>query len=63
MAHSGYPAGGVPPFNSVKRAFLDLGVLRNSISLVGGGDLNKLVELRTIDILHFVEPEVADVSD
>ena len=30
LAYSGYPAGGVPPFNNVKRAFLDPGVLRNT---------------------------------
>ncbi len=63
LAYSGYPVGGVPPFNRVKRAYLDRGVLRNNTSIVGGGDVNKLVELRTSDILRFVEPEVVDVSD
>ncbi len=63
LTYSGYPPGGVPPFNKVKRAYADPGVLRNDTSIAGGGDVNKLVEIRTSDIMRFVEPEVADVSE
>ncbi len=63
LAYSGYPPGGVPPFNKVKRAYADPGVLRNNTSIVGGGDVNKLVEIRTSDIMRLVEPNIADVSD
>ena len=62
LAYSGYPVGGVPPFNKVKRALLDRQVLKNAISIVGGGDVNKLVELKTEDIVDKVSPIVADLT-
>lgn len=62
LTYSGYPVGGVPPFNNVKRTFLDPQVLNNSTAIVGGGDVNKLVEVNTKDILGFVKPTVADLS-
>lgn len=62
LAYSGYPVGGVPPFNTVKRALLDRQVLKNSTAIVGGGDINKLVELRTKDIVDTLNPIVADLS-
>jgi len=60
LQYSGYPVGGVPPFNNVKRAFLDSQVLKNTTAIVGGGDINKLVELRTKDIVDFVKPVIED---
>ena len=62
LAYSGYPVGGVPPFNQVKRAFLDRQVLQKDTAIVGGGDINKLVEIRTKDIVENVRPVVADMS-
>ncbi len=62
LAYSGYPVGGVPPFSNIKRTLLDPGVLRNSTAIVGGGDVNKLVEVRTDDILSLVRPEIVDIS-
>ena len=62
LAYSGYPVGGVPPFNKVTRALLDRQVLKNAISIVGGGDVNKLVELKTEDIVDKVSPIVADLT-
>ncbi len=62
LKHSGYPVGGVPPFNNVRRALLDSQVLKKTIAIVGGGDVNKLVELRTKDIVDVVKPIIADLT-
>jgi prolyl-tRNA editing enzyme YbaK/EbsC (Cys-tRNA(Pro) deacylase) len=62
LEHSGYPVGGVPPFNKINRILLDPTVQRNARSIAGGGDPDKLVELETRDILEFLEPIVADFS-
>jgi prolyl-tRNA editing enzyme YbaK/EbsC (Cys-tRNA(Pro) deacylase) len=62
LQHSGYPVGGVPPFNKIKRTLLDQQVLRHETAIVGGGDINKLVEIRTKDIVTALNPKVADIS-
>ena len=62
LEHSGYPVGGVPPFNKINRILLDPTVLRNTKSIAGGGDPDKLVELETRDILEFLDPIIADFS-
>jgi prolyl-tRNA editing enzyme YbaK/EbsC (Cys-tRNA(Pro) deacylase) len=62
LEHSGYPVGGVPPFNKISRILLDPTVQRNVRSIAGGGDPDKLVELETKDILEFLDPIIADFS-
>jgi prolyl-tRNA editing enzyme YbaK/EbsC (Cys-tRNA(Pro) deacylase) len=62
LEHSGYPVGGVPPFNKINRVLLDPTVQRNARSIAGGGDPDKLVELETRDLLEFLDPIVADFS-
>jgi prolyl-tRNA editing enzyme YbaK/EbsC (Cys-tRNA(Pro) deacylase) len=62
LQHSGYPVGGVPPFNKIKRVLVDQQLLRNETVVVGGGDINKLVEIRTKDIVTALNPKVADIS-
>ncbi len=62
LEHSGYPVGGVPPFNKINRILLDPTIQRNSRSIAGGGDPDKLVELETRDILEFLDPIIADFS-
>jgi prolyl-tRNA editing enzyme YbaK/EbsC (Cys-tRNA(Pro) deacylase) len=62
LEHSGYPVGGVPPFNKINRILLDPTVQRNTRSIAGGGDPDKLVELETRDILEFLDPIIADFS-
>ena len=62
LEHSGYPVGGVPPFNKISRILLDPSVQRNARSIAGGGDPDKLVELETQDILELLNPMVADFS-
>jgi len=62
LEHSGYPVGGVPPYNKIKRVFLDQQVLRDETTIVGGGDINKLVEIRTKDIVTALNPIVTDIA-
>ncbi|HEV2120323.1 MAG TPA: YbaK/EbsC family protein [Candidatus Bathyarchaeia archaeon] len=62
LEHSGYPVGGVPPFNRINRILFDPTVQRNARSIAGGGDPNKLVELETQDLVAFLDPIVADFS-
>lgn len=63
LKFSGYPVGGVPPFNQIKRVLLDPSVLKNETCFVGGGDVNKLMEIKTDDLLLTLKPEVADIGD
>jgi len=62
LEYSGYPVGGVPPFNLVERVLLDQEVLKNATAIFGGGDVNMLVELRTKDIVEIANPIVTDVA-
>ena len=62
LAYSGYPVGGVPPFNRVTRAVMDHQVVKNRTAIMGGGDINKLVELRTEDIVNRLNPIIADLT-
>ena len=62
LAHSGYPAGGVSPFNNIKRVLLDPKLLSNETLIVGGGDVNKLMEIRTKDIVKVLNPQTADIT-
>jgi prolyl-tRNA editing enzyme YbaK/EbsC (Cys-tRNA(Pro) deacylase) len=62
LAHSGYPAGGVSPFNNIKRALLDPKLLPNETVIVGGGDIDKLMEIRTKDIVELLNPRIADIT-
>lgn len=62
LRYSGYPVGGVPPFNNISRILLDPQVLEKETAIVGGGDVNKLLEVRTRDIVAILSPKIADIS-
>jgi len=62
LEHSGYPVGGVPPFNKISRILLDPTVQRIARSIAGGGDPDKLVELENRDILELLYQIIADFS-
>jgi len=62
LAYSGYPVGGVPPFNLLRRALVDQEVLKNPTAIAGGGDINKLVELHTKDIIEILKPTITDLT-
>ena len=59
---SGYPAGGVPPFNEVKRVLADPAILKNQTIVVGGGDIDKLLEIRTTDAIDISNAQVVDIT-
>ena len=63
LRYSGYPAGGVPPFSNISRILLDPQVLEKETAIVGGGDVNKLLEVRTRDIVAILSPKIADISE
>ncbi len=62
LEYSGYPVGGVPPFTRIRRVFLDSSVLQKTTVIAGGGDINKLVELHTKDIVALLKPVVAELT-
>lgn len=62
LEYSGYPVGGVPPFTQIRRVLLDSGVLQKTTVIAGGGDINKLVELHTKDIVDILKPVVAELK-
>jgi prolyl-tRNA editing enzyme YbaK/EbsC (Cys-tRNA(Pro) deacylase) len=62
LRHSGYPAGGVPPFNKIKRVIVDPQVLKNETAIVGGGDIDKLLEVKTKDIVDVSNAQVDDIT-
>lgn len=63
LKHSGYPVGGVPPFNSIKRVLVDRQVPMMEAAIFGGGDVNKLVEIKTRDIVDILNPKIADIAE
>jgi Cys-tRNA(Pro)/Cys-tRNA(Cys) deacylase len=62
LRRSGYPVGGVSPFNNISRVLLDPQVLKNETTIVGGGDIDKLLEIRTKDIVDILNPKIADIT-
>jgi prolyl-tRNA editing enzyme YbaK/EbsC (Cys-tRNA(Pro) deacylase) len=62
LTQSGYPAGGVSPFNNIERVLLDPKLLSNETVIVGGGDVDKLMEIRTKDIVQVLNPQIADIT-
>jgi prolyl-tRNA editing enzyme YbaK/EbsC (Cys-tRNA(Pro) deacylase) len=55
--------GGVPPFNRINRVLVDPGVLKDETCIAGGGDVNKLIEIRTKDLVGTLNPKVAEISE
>jgi len=62
LSHSGYPVGGVPPFNNIKRVLLESQVLTNETAIAGGGDIDKLIEVKTEDIVRILKPKIDEIS-
>ena len=58
---SGYPAGGVPPFNDIKRVIADPEILKHDTIIVGGGDVDKLLEVGTKDVIEISNAQVFDI--
>jgi prolyl-tRNA editing enzyme YbaK/EbsC (Cys-tRNA(Pro) deacylase) len=62
LQFSGYPAGGVPPFNNVKRVIADPQILINERIVVGGGDIDKLLEVRSRDVVEVSNAQIFDIT-
>jgi Cys-tRNA(Pro)/Cys-tRNA(Cys) deacylase len=63
LKQSGFPAGGVPPLNSINRVLLDPDILNSETCIAGGGDVNKLVEMKTKDVVEALRPRIVDIRD
>jgi prolyl-tRNA editing enzyme YbaK/EbsC (Cys-tRNA(Pro) deacylase) len=63
LKQSGFPAGGVPPLNSIDRVLVDPEVLKSETCVAGGGDVNKLMEMKTKDVVDTLKPRIADIRD
>ena len=63
LKHSGFPVGGVPPLNNISRILLDPEVLKSETCIAGGGDVNKLMEMKTKDVVDMLKPRIADIRD
>ncbi len=63
LKHSGFPAGGVPPLNNISRVLLDSEVLKSETCIAGGGDVNKLMEMKTKDVVDTLRPRIVDIRD
>ena len=63
LEYSGYVVGSVPPFNKIRRVLLDPLVLGNETSIVGGGHVKRLVEVRTQDIVNALEPKIVNIVE
>jgi prolyl-tRNA editing enzyme YbaK/EbsC (Cys-tRNA(Pro) deacylase) len=61
LRFSGYPAGGVPPFNNIKRVIADPQILKNETIVVGGGDVDKLLEVVTKDVIDVSNAQIVDI--
>jgi prolyl-tRNA editing enzyme YbaK/EbsC (Cys-tRNA(Pro) deacylase) len=62
LRFSGYPAGGVPPFNNIKRVIADPQILKNETIVVGGGDVDKLLEVKTRDVIEVSNAQIVDIT-
>jgi Cys-tRNA(Pro)/Cys-tRNA(Cys) deacylase len=63
LKNSGFPAGGVPPLNSINRVLLDPEILKSETCIAGGGDVNKLIEMKTQDVIDALRPRIVDIRD
>ena len=61
LRFSGYPAGGVPPFNKIKQVIADPQILKNETIVVGGGDVDKLLEVGTKDVIAVSNAQIVDI--
>lgn len=65
LAYSGYPVGAVPPVfhKRIKTVILDSHADAMKKVFAGGGDVNKLIEMKVEDIKRIDNPIIADVSE
>ena len=64
LAITGYPVGTVPPFghNQKLPAVIEAGVMEQEILYVGGGEINALVRLATVELKRVVDGPVVSLN-
>ncbi len=64
MNVTGYPTGGIPPVGHRRKmpVFIDAAVMAHEYIWCGGGSRQKLVKLKTADILALSEGKVCDLT-
>lgn len=62
LQFSGYPAGGVPPFNNIKQVIADPQILMHETIIVGGGDVDKLLEVGVRDVIEVSNAQIIDIT-
>ena len=64
-AISGYPPGGTPSVHhkTTMRVILDKELLRHDTIFCGGGSRDRLLELKTKDVIRLAHALVSDISD
>jgi len=60
---TGFPTGGIPPVGHRRQmpVFIDTGVMAHEYVWCGGGSRQKLVKLKTADILRLSEGKICDL--
>ncbi len=64
-AISGYPPGGTPSVHhlTTMRVILDNELLRHDTIFCGGGSRDRLLELKTKDVIRLARALLSDISD
>ena len=62
LAHTGYPAGGVPPFGHGLETFVDEAVVRLDIVVAGGGSDKVLVKTTAKELVRVTKARLAKLA-
>lgn len=65
LENSGYAVGAVPPifYKNVKRVIVDAKTTKIDVVFAGGGDVNKLIEMKMEDIIKLNNAIIEDISE
>jgi Cys-tRNA(Pro)/Cys-tRNA(Cys) deacylase len=65
LEYSGYEVGAVPPchWKNIQKVVMDLDTSRMDVVYAGGGDTNKLIEMKIEDIIKINKPIIADIGE
>ncbi|HDI31870.1 MAG TPA: YbaK/EbsC family protein [Thermofilum sp.] len=61
--HTGYEIGALPPVGHNIITIIDRNVLRNNVVYGGGGTVNSLLEIKTVDLKKLANAVVDDIAD
>ncbi|MEM5829889.1 MAG: YbaK/EbsC family protein [Candidatus Aenigmatarchaeota archaeon] len=65
LKFSGYEAGAVPPcfWKNVKKVVMDLEASRMDEFFAGGGNKNKLLEMKMKDLINLISPLIFEIGE